>query len=94
MDYRFHPVIHQVEEILESRELDAIKDISVTIPLPNGLFKENDVRYDYTLGALMDLGCQCYFSKDDTKFTLKLGNDELHSISFFLDPGFSAFCST
>ena len=75
MDYRFHPAIHRVKEILESRELGAIKDISVTMFLPNGLFKENDIRYDYALGggALMDLGCQCYFSKDDTKLTLSLG---------------------
>jgi predicted dehydrogenase len=63
--YRFHPAIHRVKEILESKELGAIKNISVTMILPQPFFKDDDIRYDYTLGggAMMDLGCGCYFSQ-------------------------------
>ena len=65
MDYRFHPAIHRVKEILESKELGAIKNISATLMLPDTLFKEEDIRFNYTLGggAMMDLGCGCYFLK-------------------------------
>jgi len=57
--YRFHPAIHRVKEILESKELGAIKDISVTMMLPHTFLKDDDIRYNYALGggALMDLGC-------------------------------------
>lgn len=65
--YRFHPAIHRVKEILESKEVGAIKDISVKMLLPGGLFGDDDIRFDYTLGggAMMDLGCQCYFLQDN-----------------------------
>jgi predicted dehydrogenase len=63
VNYRFHPAIHRVKEILESKELGAIKNISVTMVLPALSFKDDDIRFDYSLGggALMDLGCGCYF---------------------------------
>ena len=65
MTYRFHPAIHRVKQILESKELGAIKDISVTMLLPGGFLRDDDIRFDYNLGggALMDLGCQCHFLK-------------------------------
>ena len=58
--------------------MGAIKNISVTMLLPSAMFKDDDIRYDYSLGggALMDLGCEGYyfFQKDDTKLTFeKLG---------------------
>ena len=43
VDYRFHPIIHRVKEILESKDLGAIKDISVKILLPSGSFGDNDI---------------------------------------------------
>jgi len=57
--YRFHPAVHRVKEILESKELGAIKNISVSMLLPHSLIKHDDIRFDYTLGggAMMDLGC-------------------------------------
>jgi len=57
--YRFHPAIHRVKEILESKEVGAIKNISVKMLLPGGFFGDDDIRFDYTLGggAMMDLGC-------------------------------------
>ena len=65
MDYhdRFHPAIHRVKEILESKELGAIKNISATLMLSSSYFKDDDIRFNYSLGggAMMDLGCQCYF---------------------------------
>jgi hypothetical protein len=44
---------------LESKELGAIKNISATMVLPSVLLKEDDIRFDYSLGggAMMDLGC-------------------------------------
>ena len=61
--YRYHPAIHRVKEILESRELGAIKNISVSMQLPTRFFKEDDIRFDYSLGggAMMDLGCRVLF---------------------------------
>ena len=65
IDYRFHPAIHRVKEILESRELGAIKNISASLQLPHASFKNDDIRFNYALGggALMDLGCRYYFLK-------------------------------
>ena len=59
--FRFHPAIHRVKEILESKELGAIKNISVTMILPPSL-KDDDIRFNYSLGggALMDIGSRCY----------------------------------
>jgi predicted dehydrogenase len=74
MDYRFHPSIQRVKEILESKELGAIKNISVTMVLPRVFFKDNDIRFDYTLGggAMMDLGCGLllFFQKMIRKLTI------------------------
>ena len=74
MDYRFHPAIHRVKEILESKELGAIKNISATLILPTSLIKDDDIRFDYSLGggAMMDLGCGCHFFKENTKLTSML----------------------
>ena len=60
-NFRFHPAIHRVKEILESKELGAIKNISVSMLCPASFLKDDDIRFDYSLGggALMDLGCGC-----------------------------------
>ena len=49
-----------MKEILESKELGAIKNISATLALPGGFIKDDNIRFDYTLGggAMMDLGCK------------------------------------
>ena len=61
MNCRFHPAIHRVKEILDSKELGAIKHISATMTVPTYLIKDDDIRFDYTLGggAMMDPGCGC-----------------------------------
>ena len=65
MDYynRFHPAIHRVKEILESKELGAIKNISASMMLNASYFKDDDIRFNYSLGggAMMDLGCRFYY---------------------------------
>ena len=98
LNYRFHPAIHRVKQVLESKELGAIKNISVTMLLPGTLFKDDDIRYNYALGggALMDLGCGglLFFQRRYMKLTFENTRlcHELHSISIFLDRGFSGFC--
>ena len=98
MDYRFHPVIHRVKEILESKELGAIKNISATFILPTSIFKDDDIQFDYSSGgrAMMYLGCGCYFfSKKRYKIDIDTRlYHQLHSIPSFLDRGFSGFCYT
>ncbi|KAL0955229.1 hypothetical protein HGRIS_004130 [Hohenbuehelia grisea] len=57
--YRFHPAIQRAKAILDSSELGAIKSVSTALAVPNIAFKENDIRFDYSLGGgvLMDMGC-------------------------------------
>jgi predicted dehydrogenase len=57
--YRFHPAVKRVKEILSSGELGAIKSLEVTLEPPAGLFGQEDIRYNYSLGggSLMDTGC-------------------------------------
>lgn len=49
-----------MKKILESRELGAIKNISVSILVTSGIMGAGDIRWNYELGggALMDAGCQ------------------------------------
>lgn len=44
---------------MDSGEIGKVKNITVDMLLPRGLFGSGDIRYDYSLGggALMDLGC-------------------------------------
>jgi predicted dehydrogenase len=57
---RFHPAIQRVKSILANGELGAITNIFVSLALPKGIVKGDDIRYDYSLGggAMMDLGCR------------------------------------
>ena len=74
MDCRFHPAMRRVKEILESKELGGIKNISVRMILPR-FFGDDDIRFNYALGggAMMDLGCQFYFRKRRMKIDVELG---------------------
>ena len=62
-NFRFHPAIARVKNILDSGELGPIKNMSATLRVPKGVIKEGDIRLDYGLGggAMMDMGCE--FSK-------------------------------
>ncbi|KAH9479443.1 D-xylose 1-dehydrogenase (NADP(+)) 2 [Psilocybe cubensis] len=57
--YRFHPALHRFKEIVQSGEIGKVKHVDVDMILPQSMFSEGDIRYDYSLGggALMDLGC-------------------------------------
>jgi hypothetical protein len=57
---RFHPAIQRVKAILDSEELGRIKSISTKLSMPTGLFKRDDIRYNYELGGggMMDMGCE------------------------------------
>ncbi|KAJ7772578.1 NAD(P)-binding protein [Mycena maculata] len=57
--YRFHPAIQRVKAILESKELGAIKNITVALTAPAGTAKDGDIRWSYELGggSTMDPGC-------------------------------------
>ncbi|KAJ7800556.1 NAD(P)-binding protein [Mycena olivaceomarginata] len=57
--YRFHPLAHRVKAIVESGELGAVKSTSMSLSIPRGIMKADDIRFNYSLGggALMDMGC-------------------------------------
>ncbi|KAJ7766203.1 NAD(P)-binding protein [Mycena metata] len=56
--YRFHPANHRIKAIIDSGELGAVKSTKTSLTFPAGLFKTDDIRYNYSLGggALMDMG--------------------------------------
>ncbi|THG96182.1 hypothetical protein EW026_g5612 [Hermanssonia centrifuga] len=57
--YRFHPAVQRAKAILDSGELGAIKSVEATLTVPRGILKDDDIRFDYSLGGggLMDMGC-------------------------------------
>lgn len=61
---RFHPSVQRAKAILDSGELGAIKHIEVTMAIPRGLMKDDDIRFKYEIGggAMMDMGCECILS--------------------------------
>lgn len=58
--WRFHPAIQRVKAILDSGELGAIKSLEARLAIPRGAMKDDDIRFDLSLGggALMDMGCK------------------------------------
>ncbi|KAF9455884.1 NAD(P)-binding protein [Collybia nuda] len=56
--YRFHPAIQRVKAILDSKELGAITNISISLTAPSGTAKDDDIRWKYELGggSTMDPG--------------------------------------
>ncbi|TFY74049.1 hypothetical protein EWM64_g9963, partial [Hericium alpestre] len=57
--YRFHPAPQGAKEILDSGELGEIQSMEVSLAIPAGFFKDDDIRLKYDLGggAMMDMGC-------------------------------------
>ncbi len=58
--FRFHPAVQRAKAILDSGELGAIKSVEATLTVPRGILKDDDIRFDYSLGGggLMDMGCK------------------------------------
>lgn len=50
----------RAKAILESGELGQVKHITVNMMVPQGYFKDDDIRNEYALGGgtLMDMGCR------------------------------------
>lgn len=59
--WRYHPVAARLAEIVGTRMLGEIRDISVRFRYPAIFLKPNDIRLDFALGGgvLMDAGCYC-----------------------------------
>ncbi|KAF8637606.1 hypothetical protein AX17_002675 [Amanita inopinata Kibby_2008] len=59
LHYRFHPAVQRVKAIIDGGDLGAIKHIEVTLVIPAGIFKSDNIKFSYDLGkgALMGMGC-------------------------------------
>jgi predicted dehydrogenase len=59
--WRYHPLVAQMREVLDSGRIGAIERLDARFDLPDGHIPRTDIRWDLALGggALMDLGCYC-----------------------------------
>lgn len=57
--WRYHPLVAQMQAIIDSGELGAIDLVAGEFLLPDGHIPRTDIRWDLTIGggSLMDLGC-------------------------------------
>ncbi|KAI0076155.1 NAD(P)-binding protein [Panus rudis PR-1116 ss-1] len=57
--YRFHPVVLRAKQIVDSGELGKLQSVHASLAVPRGIFKKDNIRFDFKLGggALMDMGC-------------------------------------
>jgi predicted dehydrogenase len=58
--YRYHPLAWRVEQILDSGEIGAVRELEADFFIPLFL-RPKDIRFDYALagGATLDTGCYC-----------------------------------
>lgn len=58
--FRYHPLARRVQEIVESGEIGAVRELEADFFIPLFL-RPNDIRFDHALagGAVMDTGCYC-----------------------------------
>lgn len=58
--YRYHPLAKRVQEIIDSGEIGAVRQLQAEFFIPLFL-RPNDIRFQYALagGAVMDTGCYC-----------------------------------